>query len=40
VAAGADAKTIRAVDIEETAIPYMDDGATRVRVKVIGALAK
>jgi N-methylhydantoinase A/oxoprolinase/acetone carboxylase beta subunit len=39
VQAGADAQTIRAVDIEETAIPYMDEGATRVRVKVIGELA-
>jgi len=39
MAAGADAKTIRAVDIEETAIPYMDEGATRIRVKVIGELA-
>ena len=39
VTAGADASTIRAVDIEETAVPYMDEGATRVRVKVIGDLA-
>jgi len=39
VAAGANAETIRAIDIEETAIPYMDEGATRVRVKVIGELA-
>ncbi|WP_409433030.1 hydantoinase/oxoprolinase N-terminal domain-containing protein [Litorimonas sp. RW-G-Af-16] len=38
LAAGADRETIRAVDIEETAIPYMDEGATRVRVKVIGEL--
>ena len=37
--AGADPSTIKAVDIEETAIPYMDEGATRVRVKVIGELA-
>lgn len=40
VNAGADAATIRAVDIEETAVPYMDEGATRVRVKVIGELAR
>lgn len=40
IKAGADPKTIRAVDIEETAVPYMDEGATRVRVKVIGELAK
>ena len=39
VAAGADPATIRRVDIEETAIPYMDEGATRVRVKVIGEIA-
>ncbi|NNE56630.1 MAG: hydantoinase/oxoprolinase family protein [Hellea sp.] len=39
VSAGADGSTVRAVDIEETQIPYMDDGATRVRVKVIGELA-
>jgi len=38
--AGADIATIKAVDIEETSIPYMDDGATRVRVKVIGDLAR
>ncbi len=40
VNAGADIKTIRAVDIEETPVPYMDEGATRVRVKVIGELAQ
>ena len=39
VDAGADQNTIRTLDIEETAIPYMDEGATRVRVKVIGELA-
>lgn len=39
VAAGANASTIRTVDIEETAIPYMDEGATRLRIKVIGELA-
>ena len=38
-AAGADMDTIRAIDIEETAIPYMDEGAVRIRVKVIGELA-
>jgi len=40
IKAGADPATIRAVDIEETAVPYMDEGATRVRVKVIGELAQ
>ncbi len=39
VSAGADRATVNAVDIEETAIPYMDEGATKVRVKVIGDLA-
>ena len=39
VKAGAEDSTVKAVDIEETAIPYMDEGATRVRVKVIGDLA-
>ena len=39
VQAGADAGTIRVADIEETAIPYMDEGNTRVRVKVIGDIA-
>lgn len=39
VQAGADASTIRVADIEETAIPYMDEGNTRVRVKVIGDIA-
>ena len=39
VEAGADASTIRVADIEETAIPYMDEGNTRVRVKVIGDIA-
>lgn len=39
ISAGADALSLKAVDIEETAIPYMDEGATRLRVKVIGDLA-
>ncbi len=39
VKAGADIGSIKPVDIEETAIPYMDEGATRLRVKVIGDLA-
>jgi len=40
VKAGANVATIKAVDIEETAIPYMDEGATRIRVKVIGDLVR
>lgn len=39
VAAGAELKTIRVNDIEEVAIPYMDNASTRVRVKVIGDVA-
>lgn len=39
IKAGANPASIRASEIEETAIPYMDDGATRLRVKVIGDLA-
>ncbi len=39
VAAGADPDSVRVNDIEEVAIPYMDNGATRVRVKVIGEVA-
>lgn len=39
IAAGADPATLRTADIEETAIPYMDEGNTRVRVKVIGDIA-
>ena len=39
VAAGADQATLRTVDIEETALPYMDEGAMKIRVKVIGELS-
>lgn len=39
VAAGASKETIRVADMEETAIPYMDEGSTRLRVKVIGDIA-
>jgi N-methylhydantoinase A/oxoprolinase/acetone carboxylase beta subunit len=39
IKAGAEASTLKAVDVEEIAIPYMDDGATRLRVKVIGELS-
>jgi len=37
--AGANRASIRTVDMEETAVPYMDEGATRVRVKVVGDIA-
>ena len=36
IVAGAVPSTLRVADIEETAVPYMEAGATRVRVKVIG----
>lgn len=39
ISAGAEQQSLRVADIEETAIPYMDDGNTRVRVKVIGDVA-
>ena len=39
VVAGAEPGSIRTADIEETAIPYMDEGSTRLRVKVIGDIA-
>ncbi|MEO1575426.1 MAG: hydantoinase/oxoprolinase family protein [Pseudomonadota bacterium] len=39
ILAGADAATLRVADIEETTVPYMDEGATRVRIKVIGDTA-
>lgn len=35
-AAGAAPGSLRVTDIEEIALPYMDDGATRVRAKVVG----
>ena len=38
VLAGADRKTVRAVEIEETAIPYMDASSMKVSVKVIGEI--
>jgi N-methylhydantoinase A/oxoprolinase/acetone carboxylase beta subunit len=36
--AGADADTIRIADIEETAVSYMADESTRIRVKMVGDL--
>ncbi len=39
ISAGASGASIRVADIEETAIPYMDEGSTRLRVKVIGDIA-
>lgn len=38
-AAGADRVTIRIADIEETAVSYMADESTRIRVKMIGDLS-
>lgn len=37
--AGADPDTLRIVDQEEIAVPYMERGATRVRVKLVGEIA-
>ncbi len=37
--AGADSETIRVADIEETAVSYMADGSTRIRVKMVGDLS-
>ena len=39
LAAGVAKESVRTADIEETPIPYMEEGATRVRVKVVGELA-
>jgi hypothetical protein len=36
IAAGAATETIRVTEIEETPIPYMDQGAMRIRIKVVG----
>jgi N-methylhydantoinase A/oxoprolinase/acetone carboxylase beta subunit len=37
--AGADAATIRVVDVEETALGYMDECSARLKVKVVGEIA-
>ena len=37
--AGADADSIRIADIEETAVSYMADESTRIRVKMVGDLS-
>lgn len=39
VQAGADPDTVRIADIEETAISYMADESTRIRVKLVGDLS-
>ena len=39
IAAGADARTVRIADVEETTISYMAEGSTRVRVKAVGDIA-
>jgi len=38
--AGGDAASMRVTEIEETPLPYMDEGVTRIRVKMVGDLAK
>ena len=37
--AGADAASIEVVDIEETALGYMEEGSARLKVKVVGDIA-
>ncbi len=39
IAAGADAGTIKVADVEETALSYMADAASRLRVKLVGDLS-
>ena len=39
ISAGAQAASIRVTEMDETPIPYMDPGATRIRVKVVGDVA-
>ena len=40
IAAGADADAVRVADVEEIAMSYMDGNTTRVRVKVVGDIAR
>ncbi|MDT0596342.1 hydantoinase/oxoprolinase family protein [Glaciecola petra] len=40
IKAGANPSSIKVTDIEETAIPYMDEGMTKIRVKVVGDIGK
>lgn len=40
IKAGANPNSIKVTDIEETAIPYMDEGMTKIRVKVVGDIGK
>lgn len=37
--AGADATSIHVVDIEETALGYMEEGSARLKIKVVGEIA-
>lgn len=38
LSAGAKEASLRVADVEETVIPYMDDGNTRIRIKVVGEI--
>ena len=40
VSAGAEEASLEVAEVEETAIPYMDDGMYRVKVKVVGNVAQ
>ena len=37
--AGADPENLRLADIEETAVSYMADESTRIRIKMVGDLS-
>lgn len=39
VAAGADERSLRIADLEETSVAYMEDGSTRLRIKAVGDIA-
>lgn len=38
IAAGANSKTVKLADVEETAMSYMADDSTRIRIKMVGDL--
>jgi len=39
ITAGADANSLKVVDMDEVPVPYMENGAVRLRVKTVGELA-
>ena len=40
VQSGAEPASVRVADVEETAIAYMDDNMTRLRIKVVGEIGQ